>query len=53
MAKDTVSKITDKVIEDVEIRRIICSTNAIESLNAFAITFEGRINGNAPGQIHR
>lgn len=87
---------------DIEIRRIICSMNAIESfnaryrcavrarghfpheaaalkclylvtrsldptgrgrarwvtgwkpaLNAFAITFEGRINWNAPGQIHR
>ena len=53
VSKDTISKITDKVIEemtersnrpldrvypvvfnDVEIRRIICSTNAIESLNA-------------------
>lgn len=29
---------------DVEIHKIIWTTDAIERLNAFAITFDGRIN---------
>ena len=64
MTRHTTSEFVPFLDHDIEIRRVLCSTNTIGSvdarsrramrwkpaLNAFAITFEGRItpNGNQP-----